>query len=199
MFDDSNINGYESGQQNYLGRSANDGALLGIMLAAFVVCMMLSSTYAILALVSLAIFIAVPFVVYGCLKRSYKQSRCTATFSMLWMQGINTFICGGLIMALAIFVYLRFIDVNYITDQITETITMLRSLNEPGFNDYANTLQELIDKKLLPTPISIAFTNMFTVVFTGSLLSIVLTLIVRVFNDNVENDSEQTPPPYNGK
>jgi hypothetical protein len=194
MFDSNNQNSQNNEPQSFLGQSANDGAVLGILLAAFSIFMMLSANNGFFALISLAIFIAVPFLTYNFLKRAYKLSNYNATFSMLWLHGINTFICGGLIMALAIFVYLRFIHPNFIVEQLTQMIEMFRSFNDREYDAFAASFEALIDSKQLPTPISVAFSNMFSVVFTGSLLSAVVSLIVRAIN----HKDNPTPPPYNG-
>jgi hypothetical protein len=193
MLDSNTQNSQDNNQQSFFGHSANDGAVLGILLAAFAIFMMLSTTNGFFVLIGFAIFIAVPFLIYNFLKRAYINSNYNATFSMLWLQGINTFICGGLIMALAIFVYLRFIEPNFITDQISQMIDLLNETGDAGSASLASSLETLMKNKQLPTPISVAFSNMFSVVFTGSLLSAVVSLIVRALNKN-----NPTPPPYNG-
>jgi hypothetical protein len=72
-------------------------------------------------------------------------------------------------------------------------IDLLNETGDAGSASLASSLETLMKNKQLPTPISVAFSNMFSVVFTGSLLSAVVSLIVRALNKN-----NPTPPPYNG-
>jgi hypothetical protein len=46
----------------------------------------------------------------------------------------------------------------------------------------ANSLQLLIDKHLVPSAISFAVTSIWSVVFSGSMLSLLIALLVRAFN-----------------
>jgi hypothetical protein len=48
--------------------------------------------------------------------------------------------------------------------------------------EMANSLQLLIDKHLVPSAISFAVTSIWSVVFSGSMLSLLIALLVRAFN-----------------
>jgi hypothetical protein len=195
MFD----NNYQKSSEQpktFMTRAANDGAILGIIMSLIVVFMAYGTHNGLFVVIALVLMIAVPYLTYRFLKQAYLDNRPRPSFSLLWMQGINTFLCGGLILALTIFVCLRFVFPDFIVDQVQNSIDIYRSFGNPDMNEIADALQTMQDQKLLPTPISVAMTFMFMAVFTGSILSVLVSLIVRATTK--DDAGEPTPPPFQG-
>jgi hypothetical protein len=163
-------------------RGADDGWKLGI----FMIVSFMSAAYSVhipmLGLLSFAMAIAVPFVVYHMLKRDYLRYPDMNYFSAMWMHGIAAFFFGSLLLAAAIYVFLRFIEPSFIIDNLRTAIGVYRSLGMKEATEMADSLQMLIDKHMVPSAISFAVTSIWSVVFTGSMLSLLMTLLVRAFN-----------------
>lgn len=175
-------------------RGMEDGTLLGALLVVVfglsVASITLSQPMPLVALVcgllSTVLTVAVPFVVYRWLKRDYLLYPAMRFFSATWMHGIVIFFCGGLLMAVVMFVFLRFISPDFILNYLRITIDAYRQLQGEVANaaQMADTLQQMIDKDLVPSAISFSLSMIWTVTFFGSILSLILTVIVRLLNKN---------------
>ena len=97
--------------------------------------------------------------------------------SALWMQGIVMFFCASLIMALAVYVYLKFIDTDYISRLINMTKEMAGRVPE-----YSAMLGEVdLDAVAkIVTPIKLSMELLWMGVFSGSLLSLAEAMIVPI-------------------
>jgi hypothetical protein len=167
-------------------RGADDGLRLGI----FMIASFLSAAYSVhipvLGLLAFALAIAVPFVVYHFIKRDYLKYPEMGFFSAMWMHGIAAFFFGSILLAAVMYVFLRFIEPNFVIDNLRSAISIYRSLNMAEATEMANSLQLLIDKHLVPSAISFAVTSIWSVVFSGSMLSLLIALLVRAFNKKQE-------------
>lgn len=160
-------------------RGASDGAIFGIIMIA----LFFSSIYVIdvpvLILVTILIMLAVPFVVYKFLRKHFVQSQGYATFSELWLHGIIIFACGSLISGLVAFIFLRWIQPDFMIDQMNTIINLYQSIGDDDAEEAAHLLQQMIDNKLVPTAIQSVIQTSFLCVFTGSILSMLVALIAR--------------------
>jgi hypothetical protein len=163
-------------------RGADDGLKLGIIMIVQFVTAAYSLKIAMLGFVALALTIAVPFIVYHMIKRDYLRYPNMQFFSALWMHGIAIFIFGSILLAAGMYVFLRFIEPDFIIDNLHTAIAVYRSLGVDEATQMADAMQMIIDKHLVPTAISFAMTSIWSVVFSGSMLSLFLALLVRVFN-----------------
>ena len=158
---------------------AENGLVLGpvLTLAALLVG---ATTYNALMFVPAVIaLIAVPAVAYMQLRRTMATQPSLATFSALWLQGICAFFFGGAIMAALCYAAMRWIWPGFIIDQVQTVIEIYGAVNDPEAQDIARTLQRLMDSHSLPAAIDIALELLYVAVFTGSLLSMLLSLIIR--------------------
>jgi thiol:disulfide interchange protein len=153
------------------------------MIALFV-CVVYSLQLPLLGFFALALSIAVPFVVYRMIRRDYLRYPNMQFFSALWMHGISIFIFASMILAVAIYVFLRFIEPDFIINNLYTAIGVYRSLGVAEATDVANSLQLIIDKHMVPSASTFAVSSIWTVVFSGSMLSLLLALLVRTFNKN---------------
>ena len=159
-------------------RGADDGFIFGVYLTAMFFAMAYSQQIPMLSLIAMVLMLGVPFYTYFFLRRAYVAELGTTNFSALWMQGIVMFFCGSLIMALTSFVFMRWIEPEFILTQMESLAEAYRQLNMTGSEEMADTFQNAIDRGMIPTPIQVAMQLIWTGVFTGSILSIVMALIV---------------------
>lgn len=125
----------------------------------------------------MAMIAGVPFYVYWRLRKGYADEGGTMQVSALWMQGIVMFFCASLIMALAVYVYLQFIDTDYISRLINMTKEMAGRVPE-----YSAMLGEVdLDAVAkIVTPIKLSMELLWMGVFSGSLLSLAEAMIVPI-------------------
>lgn len=173
---------------------AEDGLVMGPLLALTVVLMGASTYVPMLFFLTLAAMVAVPITAYILLARAYKRRPVQSTFSALWLQGICMFFFGSLIMALAAYIGMRWVCPGFVTDQINTIVAVYGSLDNPDAQTIATTLQKAADTHSLPTPIEISLELIYLAVFSGSLLSMVLALVVR---SRGNRGNFPTPPPFN--
>lgn len=160
-------------------RGADDGFWFGIYLSLLFLAMVSSIYSALAGVATLAMVIAVPFIIFFFLRRSYRADNCTSPFSALWLHGICIFFFGSLLMALTAYVYLRFINPAYITNIVDMAIEVYGSVDSPDAHEMVSLLQKAKDSHILPTAGGTAVQVIWAGVFSGSLLSMILSAIVR--------------------
>jgi hypothetical protein len=122
--------------------------------------------------------IGVPLFVAFVLRYSYVQDRGTTIFSSLWVEGIAIFFFGGLISSLVAFVYMRWLEPDFIADRLNAMIDVYSSAEVPNGKDVVEVLQAVRDRELLPRPIEIIVDMLWLIVFTGSILSMIISMLV---------------------
>lgn len=183
MINQSNGNG-----RSVYRRGADDGFMMGIYLSVLFIAAV-SSIYSALATVACIVMaIAVPFMTFFFLRRSYRSDNCRSTFSALWLQGICIFFFGSLLMALTSYIFLRFINPDYITTVLDMAKEIYSSVNTEDALQMVAAIQKAQDSHLVFTPRQIAVEIIWAGVFTGSLLSMVVSAVVRAV-------TRPTPPP----
>lgn len=163
-------------------RGAEDGLWMGLLLSVAFLTDASSLQIPLLALVSLGLKIAVPVMAYIWLKRDFLRYPTMRFFSALWMHGISFFFFGSLICAVVMFVYLRFIYPDFIIDTVHQAIDAYNAIDVPSAHEFADSLQHIIDMHALPSPITLAVTQIWAVTFGGSILTMILAFFVRLFN-----------------
>lgn len=159
-------------------RGADDGFVFGLYLTALFFASAYSLTVPVLGLLGLAMMCGVPVITYYYLRKGYVKEYGTSTFSALWMQGIVMFFCGSLIMALAAYLFLRWIQPSYMMDLLISARDTYSAIDWDRGQEIADTINLMIDKHLIPTPIQVAMELLWLGVFSGSLLSILTALLV---------------------
>lgn len=172
-------------------RGAHDGLYMGCYLSLLMIAIGASMEVPLLSLPAIAGVIGVPFVIYRFLKRSYANDGYRSTFAALWVHGICIFFFGGLLMALTVYLTLRFGAPGYVAEQTANVIAAYREIGSAQATEFADLLQAVLDAGALPTPAEIAVELVWMGVFSGSLLSILVALIVR-------SRRRSGPPPYMG-
>lgn len=95
------------------------------------------------------------------------------------MQGIMTFICGSLIAGLVAVVYLKWINPDFIADRIQEAIDFYSGSGWQQGAEMADLLKNMVKAHVVPTPIQIVIEMIWLGVFSGSLLSLLMAVLVR--------------------
>lgn len=196
----SNDNTRSGESRNIYERAAIDGAWLGLYFVVMFACAVLSMSVPLLNIPAMAMALLVPFIAYRWLRRTHVDCHGLTSFSALWMQGIITFGCGSLILGAAAFVFMRWIDPSFLSDTLRQGIEFYRNAPVESGTEMADTLQQILDHKMLPAPIDVALMWLWLGTFSGSILCMFVAIIVRIKRvapssgraDNENANDEQT-------
>lgn len=183
----------ERQQRSVYRRGADDGLVFGAYLIVLVLLMCGTPYVGILAVPALAMAAVVPFIIYRFLRRSYVRDFGLSGFSELWLQGIITFVCGTMLMAVAAYIFMRFVKPDFVVEQVNAAIGLYRSAGTPESLQTARALELLVERRMVPGPIYIVIEMMLMGIFTGSILSMIVTWIVRLRKVPSPLDDTQSP------
>ena len=158
-------------------RGADDGFVFGGLLCAIFFGWVFSVRVPLLGLVAFGLMASVPFLIYRWLRRSYVADGGLTLMSSLWVQGITTFTCGGMISGLVSAVYLRWIEPGFILERVNEAIGFYSDFE--GGEETARVLQQMLDAHLMPSTIAIVIEMIMLCICSGSLLSALMAVLVR--------------------
>lgn len=156
-------------------RGADDGFFFGLYLTAMFFASIFSQTLPLLSLLSLAMMVLVPVVIYRFMRNYDRSLGAAASFPMLWMQGVVIFFCGTLIAGAALTIYLRWIDPDYIISQLRGVADLAGQAPGTFVDGAADMASRMIEANFIPTPISIVTELLLLSIVTGSFLSIALS------------------------
>ena len=167
-----------TGGKSVFKRGADDGFWFGLYLSLMwiLICVSVSSLLA--SLVSFAMIIAVPFVIYRFLKRGYKADNCSTSFAGLSLHGICIFFFGSLLMAATCYVYLRFFNPMFLPGLFDSLIELYSAVNTPEAATMVQAIED-IRHNALPTAGMVAVELIWLGLLSGFILSIIVSLIVR--------------------
>jgi hypothetical protein len=159
-------------------RGADDGFFFGIYLSIMFILSALSLYFPIVGYFGTLMAIGVPVIIYKRLKLTYINNNGHCLFSELWLQGIITFACASIILGLVMYIFLKWIQPEFIITEVKTAIAVYNSID--GGQEIADQLQKIADNNLIPTAIQIVIETILLGTFTGSILSMILTWIIRL-------------------
>lgn len=186
IVESNNLNGRPAGAEpdvkvrSIYERAGSDGAWLGLWFTALFGLSVVSMRAALVNVVVLAMALMVPFIAYRFLRRTYVDSHGLLTYSAIWMQGILTFAAGSLILCAVTYVFMRWIYPDFILDTLRMGIEFYRNEPTGAGAELAGEFQTIIDRRLTPSPFTVSMVWMWLGLFSGSVLSMFLAMIVRV-------------------
>lgn len=169
-------------------RGANDGFYFGLYLTVMFFAIVISVKVSVFSLLAFAMMLFVPFLIYRWLRRSYVEDKGRSQLSALWMQGIVIFACGSLIAGVVATIYLKWIDPDFIVNRLNEAIELYKDSDWPQGREIATVMQEMIDYNFVPSAIAIIFEMIWLSIFSGSLLSLLMSLLARARRVERETD-----------
>lgn len=173
-------------QASVYQRGAQDGLIVGALMLAMFVCQAASLRVPWLGLMANALMLAVPVAAFVLMRRGYRQHPAQRQFATVWMHGIMMFICGSLIMAAGAYVYCRLLNPDFIPDLVRSAGQALMEMPDPSMARLGSQFEQMIEQKLLPTPIQMAFSMLWFGSFSGSMLSMLFAAIIRFFNNKTK-------------
>lgn len=160
----------------------HNGARGGLILGLVFLVLFYASVYGInnflLSLVGIAAFFAVPLIAFRIMRYSYAAGGCRMQFAGVWLEGILMFLFGAMILSVGAYVFFRWIDPDYIMRMLRIYVDMSEKNGvSDGLTDAARQILEI---NYMPKPIDMIMSIIWAVGFSGSILSLILTPIVRM-------------------
>ena len=162
-------------------RGADDGIIMGLLLVAVFFTGTLSFSYTLASdLTPILMLAGVPLLTYFLLRRSYVRDNGMTLFSSLWMQGIVTFFCGSLILAIVMYVYMRWGNPGFMREMVSRMSEFYDSMPEtPQSREVSQIFHTMLDENVFPSAINVAIESIWLGVFSGSLLSMLAAFAAR--------------------
>lgn len=161
-------------------RGADDGLWMGLFISATMALICGSISMPMLQIPAFAMALGVPFLTYYFLRRTHVAAHGMTVFSALWMQGIVMFACASLIFGAIAYVYLRYVNPGFIETVFSYLIDFYRQRSEEGAQALADELQLVVDGNAYPRPAVLVLGEMWSIMFSGSLLSMVVGAVARI-------------------
>lgn len=173
---------------------AEYGLYMGLYLSAISLCFMLSLYIMELSVAVYPLLIAVPIFLWVMMRRLYAKNVMFRLNSALWMFGICVFFFGSLICGGVTTAFMYFVEPQFFSKYATMTMEFLQnSPLESQYTQEIELLQKAVDKQELPSPIDFVISMMWATVFFGSVTSMILSPLVRVFEQRrtyrIKNDN----------
>lgn len=160
-------------------RSADNGFWLGLVFIIMFATMVLSEQVSLLSIVTMALFFCVPFLVFLFFRRSYNRAGYKMEYAELWVEGILSFVCGGAILAVAVYMFLKIIDPEYIVRQVDLFLDIYKDIDDGRAEEVVDILELIKENNAYPTPRLISIQLFLTTIFTGSILSMVIAVLIK--------------------
>ncbi|MDE7387466.1 MAG: DUF4199 domain-containing protein [Muribaculaceae bacterium] len=163
----------------------NIAADYGIVLGALYCITFFGGLYAVrlpwLSVACLLAAVGVPVAVWIMLKNTWNRSLRTMPFSAMWTEGIVASAFGGILLALATFIYLKWVAPGIMLGALEHQADLWDAAATEQSKANARALRIMIENGAIPHPSEIALQLVCLVVFSGSLLTMLLSLLIRVF------------------
>lgn len=160
--------------------AADYGPALGLTFCAVLFAAIYALRYPAVSLLALAAIIAVPAITWVMMRRTWKKSMRTMQFASLWSQGIVAFACGGMFLAVATYIYFKWIEPDLLISALESQARRWADMATPESTANARALRLMIDGGAIPHPSEIAFQLLCLTIFSGSMLSMLLAFIIRL-------------------
>lgn len=161
-------------------RGADDGLWMGLYISAAMALIVGSIYMTALQIPSIVVALGVPFLTYFFLRRTHVAAHGMTVFSALWMQGIVMFACASIVFGGVAFVYLRFVNPDFIHELLVYLASFYDSVDDANAKAIGDELRMIVDSNAAPRPAVLVLGEMWSVMFSGSLLSMLVSFIVRI-------------------
>lgn len=131
------------------------------------------------------LMLAVPFLLYNFMKRYQNQmAGVRISFIQFWVFGIFLFLFASLLSGIVHYIYYQYINPNFTQMQVASLVQQLDTLESLKNSPLAAQLKSMLDEIKTPTSIEMVIQSIWSNVFWGSLLSIVIGLMMSLSKKN---------------
>ncbi len=161
-------------------RGADRGYVFGLWFTAIFLTWIFSSQVPLLPLLTAALVIATPILLYRILRTSYLEQERMAQTSALWVEGITMIMCGALICAAVVVIYFKWIDPDYMARQLQLVVDMYASTGDESLAEAARLSKAILDNNAVPTASTWTLAMWLFTVSSGSLLAGLMAILVKL-------------------
>ncbi len=177
-------------------RGADNGLVMGVYLSIMFGCISQSiynvapdatSTGSTASLWGILLLLLLPVVLYVMLRRGYVKDGGMSTFSKLWLEGIMTFLFGGLIAIAVGYAYVRFVNPSFMTDMYDTALRMIKlasteanDVTAAEYKQVSDIFERMRENGELPSAPTFLFNLLWYITFMGSLLSMAVAAFARL-------------------
>lgn len=131
------------------------------------------------SLLFIVLTLCVPFLGYY-YARMYRNQVCQGyiSFGQAWMFTTFMYMFASVLVAVAHYIYFRYLDNGFILDTCESQIALIEAANLPNTEGYITTLREALDNVRRLSPIDITMQMISQNVFTGMMLALPTALFV---------------------
>lgn len=150
----------------------------------------LGLTIPFLSLLFIVLTLGVPFIGYY-YARMYRKQACENSISFVhaWIFTVSMYMFAALLVAVAHYIYFRFIDNGYIISTFESQLELLAQSGIPRIDAYIDMYNEALVAVRTLTPIDITIQMISFNVFCGSLLAIPTALFVMRQEKSEQNNA----------
>lgn len=164
--------------KNLLQYSMQAGVWLGLYLIARFVCSVTSLYSPVLNVLAMLLFVGTPFVLYFLMLKYHRMNSNVSSFSLFWMMGIMLFFFASLICAVPEYIFYEYINPNYISDTIRQSVELIKEMDILKDENSMTELETMLTSGATPSSLQMIMSSLWSNVFFGSLLSILVSLFV---------------------
>lgn len=177
-------------------RGADNGLVMGVYLSIMFGCISQSiynvtpgdaATGSAASLWGMVLLLLLPAALYVMLRRGYVKDGGMSTFSKLWLEGIMTFLFGGLIAIAVGYAYMHFVNPSFMNDMYDTALRMINlastDANDATATEYkqvADIFERMRENGELPSVPTFLFNLLWYITFMGSLLSMAVAALARI-------------------
>lgn len=160
-------------------RAANSGLAFGAYLSVIFATWILSATVPGISLLTAAMTVLFPLVLYRMMLRTERASGGLQLTS-LWICGIIMVAGGAVIAAAVTVIYLKWIDPEFILRQLQTLISMSAATADPAYSEAAALARGMIDNHAVPSASMWMTTMWLFTVSSGSILAGLLAMLIKL-------------------
>lgn len=165
-------------RKSLLQHSMEGGVWLGLYLIVRFAFMVMGLYYSVANLIALALFAGTPFVLYRIMMVYHRNNSYISFFSLLWMMGIMLFFFASLICSVAEFVFYQYINPGYVAELFDRALALIKEYEMLSDTISLEDMHKAIGAGVLPTPLQMVMQSIWSNVFFGSLLSMIVAPFV---------------------
>lgn len=163
-------------------RGADFGFLFGIYLTVMFFSSIFARALPLGGLLSLILMAGVPVFAFTTLRRYNRELQGCATFPMMWMTGVVTFICGSLIAGTLLVIYLKWIEPDFILRQLEGLVEAGRQNPDTPIAEAGDIASQMIKTNFIPSPMAVITEMILAAIVSGSILSIIISAFISTTN-----------------
>ena len=157
-------------------RGADDGMKFGLYLTAMFAGALFSSPAGPGAWLAMLLMFAAPVVLCVMMAGYFRRQAYSVGFGDLWLDGTLTVIFGTLIASAFLIVYMKWVNPDFVINQLNSIIDLNKEHPDMGLDAYAKVAENLIADHTVPSATVMAANMLVMISMGGIMLSAVLSL-----------------------